>query len=128
MTNNTTSSALQKARELLEILRDSISELERLYEENERLKKERDEARKAIERANAKLIDIGNMFYGQNMGVTNWHLNGDVEPIDNFFDANDWEPEPINTTSAKMKKPFDTSEWFDGEICNCKCYQTATEQ
>jgi len=30
------------------------------------------------------------MFYGQNMLVANWHLNGDLEPIDSFFEENDW--------------------------------------
>lgn len=29
-------------------------------------------------------------FYGQNLQVANWHLNGDLEPIDKFFEENDW--------------------------------------
>ena len=29
-------------------------------------------------------------FYGQNLEVANWHQNGDLEPIDKFFEENDW--------------------------------------
>jgi len=25
-------------------------------------------------------------LYGQNLQVLNWHLNGEAEPLDNFFD------------------------------------------
>lgn len=25
-------------------------------------------------------------LYGEGLGVTSWHMNGDVEPFDNFFD------------------------------------------
>jgi len=34
--------------------------------------------------------EVWDMFYGQNMLVANWHLNGDLEPIDSFFEENDW--------------------------------------
>ncbi len=34
--------------------------------------------------------EIWKMFYGQNLGVTDWHLNEDAEPMDNFFEENDW--------------------------------------
>lgn len=48
----------------------------------------------AIKRENEdlkrKLGEIWDTFYGQNMKVIGWHLNGDTEPIDNFFDQNDW--------------------------------------
>jgi hypothetical protein len=42
--------------------------------------------------ANAERIvgEVWDMFYGQNMELTNWHLNGDTEKIDNFFESNDW--------------------------------------
>jgi hypothetical protein len=29
-------------------------------------------------------------FYGQNLEFANWHRNGDLEPIDKFFEENDW--------------------------------------
>lgn len=28
-------------------------------------------------------------LYGQNLGVSNWHQNGDIEPLDNFLDSAD---------------------------------------
>ena len=30
--------------------------------------------------------DLESTLYGKNMTVNNWHLNGDVEHIDNFFE------------------------------------------
>ena len=37
-----------------------------------------------------KLRDIIDTLYGQNLYVANWHLNGDLKPIDEFFEDNDW--------------------------------------
>lgn len=37
--------------------------------------------------------EVWDMFYDQNLEVANWHLNGDLEPIDSFFDENDWSIE-----------------------------------
>lgn len=37
-----------------------------------------------------KLEDIHNTLCGQNLKVANWHLNGDLEPLDNFFTKNGW--------------------------------------
>lgn len=34
--------------------------------------------------------EIRDTFYGQNMEVLNWHKNGESEPIDNFFESNNW--------------------------------------
>ena len=34
--------------------------------------------------------EVWDMFYGQNMEVSNWNLNGTLQPIDRFFDENDW--------------------------------------
>lgn len=49
---------------------------------------------KALELENKKLktivTEIGECFYGQNMSVANWHLNGDLEPMDVFFEENNW--------------------------------------
>lgn len=28
-------------------------------------------------------------LYGQDLGVSNWHQNGDIEPLDNFLDSAD---------------------------------------
>lgn len=48
---------------------------------------ERDEAKRIVN-------EIWEMFYGQNMRVENWHKNGDLEPIDSFFESNDWDIKP----------------------------------
>lgn len=37
-----------------------------------------------------KLKDIIDTLYGQNLYVANWHLNGDLKPMDEFFEDNDW--------------------------------------
>ena len=52
-----------------------------------------------VERLNNKLADINNSLYGQNLLITGWHLNGDTEPMDTWFEENDWEPEPCGCTS-----------------------------
>lgn len=41
---------------------------------------------------NAKRVvgEMWEMFYGQGFEIANWHLNGDLEAIDNFFEDNDW--------------------------------------
>lgn len=52
---------------------------------------------------NIKLIEINDTLYGQGLQVANWHLNGSFEPMDNFFEYNDWEPEviPAHPRSSK---------------------------
>lgn len=42
-----------------------------------------------------KLNEIWDCFYGQNMKLAGWHLNGDLEPIDKFFDNNDWSVDGV---------------------------------
>lgn len=37
--------------------------------------------------------EMWDMFYGQDMALVGWHLNGDHEPIDSFFESNDWSIE-----------------------------------
>nr|WP_310616650.1 hypothetical protein [Pantoea cypripedii] len=60
-----------------------------------------------------------NELYGQNLGVANWHQNGDVEPLDNFFEENDWNPETpvtdayLNSVRAEGVEMFATA-WEDG--------------
>lgn len=42
-------------------------------------------------RKQRRIIDeIWDTFYGQNLELANWHLNGTFEPIDNFFENNNW--------------------------------------
>ncbi len=36
------------------------------------------------------LVDIYETLYGKNMGISGWHLNGDLEGFDNFADEHGW--------------------------------------
>ncbi len=51
---------------------DLFDEVQRLKEENEKLKAFR---------------DYFDELYGDGLEVANWHLNGDLEPLDNFIDS-----------------------------------------
>lgn len=37
-----------------------------------------------------KLADVWDVLYGKGFEVVGFHLNGDLEPMDSFFDNNDW--------------------------------------
>lgn len=41
---------------------------------------------------NAKLHDINDSLRGHGFEVANHHLNGELEPLDTWFEDNDWEP------------------------------------
>ena len=43
-----------------------------------------------LARAEKIINEIWDIFYGQNLYVVGWHLNGDHEPMDSFFEENDW--------------------------------------
>lgn len=62
------------------------AELDELAAELERVKAERDELKRIVN-------EIWLMFYGQGLSVANWHQNGDLEPMEEFFEQNDWDPE-----------------------------------
>lgn len=81
----------------LEILRDSLADQRKLLEASDALcmslktlldqaQRERDEARRIV-------TEMWEMFYGQNLRLENWHKNGDLEPIDRFFESNNWNIE-----------------------------------
>ncbi|EMH4108102.1 hypothetical protein RGI85_001981, partial [Serratia marcescens] len=63
-----------------------------LSAECEALKAERDAL--AVENAALKVaVDGFNQeLYGKGFEVLGWHLNGDTEPLDNWFGENDWNP------------------------------------
>jgi hypothetical protein len=83
-----------------------VAYLVRKLNEASALKAERDAQQKradalAVENAALKkAVTEFNELYGQGMNVANWHLNGDLEPLDNFFDENDWNPETPATSAA----------------------------
>lgn len=62
------------------------------------LEAERDKLAAALYEANNKLDDVRDSFCGKNLMISGWHLNGDLEPVDNWFDSNDWEP--VHESSA----------------------------
>ncbi|MDX5979584.1 hypothetical protein [Vreelandella alkaliphila] len=41
---------------------------------------------------NAKLQCVHDELYGKGFEVANYHLNGELERLDNWFEENDWEP------------------------------------
>ena len=53
---------------------------------------------KALE---AILEQIWSELYGKNLQVSGWHLNGELEPLDSWFEENDWEI-PNKTTSKDI--------------------------
>jgi len=56
------------------------------------IESDRDRLAAALSEANNKLDDVRDSFCGRNLMISGWHLNGDLEPVDNWFDSNDWEP------------------------------------
>lgn len=63
-----------------------------------------DELTAHAERLNAKLGEIQDALYGQGLQVAGWHLNGDNEPLDNWFEEHDWEPEPVQESSLDRQR------------------------
>ncbi len=45
----------------------------------------------ALIRLRGVYLDLEGSLYGRNITVNNWHLNGDIEHIDNFFEDLDLE-------------------------------------
>lgn len=39
-------------------------------------------------------------LYGKGFEVLGWHLNGDTEPLDSWFEDNNWNPETPATDAA----------------------------
>lgn len=75
------------------------STIARLNQENKQLRR--------------NLISLVESLYGQDMEVTNFHLNGDLEPIDNFFeDIVDFE-----LIGVKMKCSFPNCGCPSSRLC-----------
>lgn len=65
----------------------------------------------AAENAGLKGVvsEINNELYGQGFQVSGWHLNGELEPLDNWFTDNGWgEPKTTDTDAAltEMRNSF----------------------
>ena len=50
------------------------------------------EARAALSEANRRLAEIKDELCGNGLEVAGWHQNGDLEPLDSWFEQNDWGP------------------------------------
>lgn len=44
-----------------------------------------------LKKAEAIINDIWDVFYGHGLKIANWHQNGDLEPIETFFEENHWD-------------------------------------
>ncbi|NIF35278.1 hypothetical protein F3J30_01830 [Enterobacter sp. Tr-810] len=53
----------------------------------------------AAENAALKAVvsEIRNELYGNGFQVSGWHLNGALEPLDSWFEENNWNPETPST-------------------------------
>lgn len=45
-----------------------------------------------VQEQNRRLTEIHSELYGHGLEVLGWHLNGDTEPLDSWFDDNEWGP------------------------------------
>ena len=73
-----------------------VSEIERL--------------RTALTEANRRLAEINSTLRGQDFEVLGWHLNGDAEPMDSWFDQNQWEPVETGEVSELQKRLDDADK------------------
>jgi len=86
---------------------EAFAKGKRVFEDLRRVESERNALAAHVEKLNSKLADIKDSLYGQNLYIAGWHLNGDTEPMDAWFEENDWEPEPGDCTSLARRK----AEW-----------------
>ena len=62
-----------------------LAEVKRLRAEVEQLKE--------LNISNVAVIqDVRRELYGQNLMVQGWHQNGALEPLDSWFEQNNWQP------------------------------------
>ncbi|TYG10925.1 hypothetical protein DJ548_01790 [Klebsiella grimontii] len=58
--------------------------------------------------------EINNELYGKGFEVAGWHLNGALEPLDTWFEDNNWNPETPATDSIYAGIKADGVEWIEG--------------
>ena len=57
--------------------------------------------------------EINNELYGQGFQVAGWHLNGALEPLDTWFEDNNWNPEtPATDRIVAGIKADGVEEWI----------------
>ena len=69
-----------------------------------KLEADKAELLETLKRTNGALSDMQSELYGQNLKIIGWHLNGNEEPVENFFD-NNWEPDlDLNNNKQLIQK------------------------
>ncbi|QIU88246.1 hypothetical protein [Yokenella regensburgei] len=46
------------------------------------------------------VADIHSELYGHGFEIAGWHLNGDFQPLDSWFEENNWDPETPATDAS----------------------------
>jgi hypothetical protein len=96
-----------------------IDECQQQAETIRQLEQENAEQAAHVERLNGKLKEIKESLYGQSLHVVGWHLNGDHEPMDGWFENNDWEPEPLSQQSLahiQAEAVLAFADWYCADI------------
>ncbi len=65
-------------------------ELTKLRKDSQRLTEIAAQKADRCDELHAVVSEMSDMLYGQGFEVANWHLNGDMESMDNFFEENNW--------------------------------------
>lgn len=95
MKNNELTEVNDKSSAIIEPFISKFTELtlEHLIAQRDALVAENEALRVAVDGVNSEL-------YGKGFEVLGWHLNGDTEPLDSWFEDNDWDPETPATDAA----------------------------
>ncbi|QDV49598.1 hypothetical protein [Gimesia fumaroli] len=57
--------------------------------------------RERVDQLEFIVCDIWTTFYGEGLEVANYHLNGDLEPMDEFFHSSDWSIDGLRIESEE---------------------------
>lgn len=107
-----------EAGQIADLLEEMNAELEKLRDKNNRTEKhwrekiiKHREKLKELRFVNTALQaykDYMTALYGEGYQVANWHLNGDLEPLDTFLDSAEAEYEAVlsqnGSSDAKVPK------------------------
>lgn len=50
------------------------------------------DVKRQLKEANRRLVEIQEALCGQGFEVAGWHNNGDLEPLDTWWEDNEWGP------------------------------------
>ena len=57
-----------------------------------------------VERLTERHNDIVKALYGQGLDVVGYHLNGDLEPLDTWFEDNNWIDSPVAKADKERRR------------------------